>query len=69
MKVTEPPARRSVADVVPHRLGVADPVVAGPAMAESELAKPSPPVVIDHVRAHDVSCYWDHLECRWQCAT
>jgi hypothetical protein len=48
---------------------VVDPVMVGSALAEPELAEPAPPVVIDHVRAHDVSCYWNHLECRWQCAT
>jgi hypothetical protein len=24
--------------------------------------------VIDHVRAHSVKCYWDFMECRWQCS-
>jgi hypothetical protein len=23
---------------------------------------------VDHVRVHARSCWWDHTECRWQCA-
>jgi len=23
---------------------------------------------IDHVRAHGRSCWWDHVQCRWQCS-
>jgi len=24
-------------------------------------------VVIDHVSAHSIRCYWDHREARWVC--
>jgi hypothetical protein len=23
--------------------------------------------VVDHVRSHSMRCYWDFVECRWQC--
>lgn len=22
---------------------------------------------VDHVRTHGRSCWWNHVECRWQC--
>ena len=24
--------------------------------------------VVDHVRSHSMKCYWDFVECRWQCS-
>ncbi|NUR06746.1 MAG: hypothetical protein HOQ22_01265 [Nocardioidaceae bacterium] len=21
----------------------------------------------DHVTSHSIKCYWDYLECRWEC--
>jgi hypothetical protein len=26
-----------------------------------------PRAVADHVRSHSMGCYWDFVECRWQC--
>jgi hypothetical protein len=31
------------------------------------LEQPRVLAVIDHVRSHDVKCYWDFVECRWEC--
>lgn len=65
MKIIEPIARPAAGAVVPEQArrdaaGAADEVVAPAAAA--------PAVVIDHVRSHEVACYWDHLECRWRCS-
>ena len=27
------------------------------------------PLRVDHVRSHSKGCYWDFVECRWQCST
>jgi hypothetical protein len=60
MKIIEPVARPATR-------------AAAPELPRPERSAPSEPdhrtlVVIDHVRAHEVSCYWDHLECRWCCS-
>jgi hypothetical protein len=26
------------------------------------------PTVLDHVQSHSMKCYWDFVECRWQCS-
>jgi hypothetical protein len=43
-----------VTATVPKQVAAVDPAPAKP--------------VIDHVHAHSVKCYWDFMECRWQCS-
>lgn len=58
MSVLEPVVQRTEAGpVVPQQREVADPVVA-----------PVPKAVVDHITAHSLKCYWDFIECRWQCS-
>ena len=35
---------------------------------QAPIVDPAPAPVIDHVHAHSVKCYWDFMECRWQCS-
>ena len=66
MQIVEPIARPAAGAVVPEQprrdaAGAADDVVAPSAATPAE--------VVDHVRSHEVTCYWDHLECRWCCSS
>jgi hypothetical protein len=37
--------------------------------AQATPVEPAPaPSVVDHVRSHSMKCYWDFVECRWQCS-
>jgi len=36
-------------------------------VSEEPVAPAPPPVIVDHVRRHGRSCYWDVAECRWRC--
>ena len=57
MSVLEPVTRLEVAAVsdVPER-------------RETDLVEAPDLVVVDHVRSHTVKCYWDFMECRWECS-
>jgi hypothetical protein len=65
MRIVEPTARPTAGAVVPEQ---ADHNAAGAADHVDAPSGSAPAVVIDHVRAHAVACYWDHLECRWCCS-
>jgi hypothetical protein len=45
----------------------AQPAAVEPAVEPAADPGPAKPV-IDHVHAHSVKCYWDFMECRWQCS-
>jgi hypothetical protein len=45
------------------------PLVTATLPTQSPAVEPEPTKpVIDHIHAHSVKCYWDFMECRWQCS-
>ena len=52
---------------VPTENGTTPVTTTLPAQAPPVDSVPAEPV-IDHVHAHSVKCYWDFMECRWQCS-
>jgi hypothetical protein len=64
------PTEVTPAPAAEDALTLVDPLTsADPVTLVQPAAPPAPPTVVDHVRAHAVACYWDHLECRWACSS
>jgi hypothetical protein len=41
---------------------------AGPVEPAGPATPPAEPLRYDHVRFHSTRCYWDFVECRWECS-
>jgi hypothetical protein len=73
MDIVEPVVRPTARVVVPEQgrrsaAGALDPLAEAERSSSAQPRLTTPPEPVDHVRAHSVRCYWDHVECRWRCS-